>query len=57
MDNNVQQLIDKLRQGALDRCRERVLKAAEKSTTMKNKVEYTSLTWGVTSRFKRDRGL
>jgi hypothetical protein len=57
MDNNVQQLLEKLKQGAIDRCRERVLKAAEKSTTTVNKVEYTSSTWGLTSHFKRDHGL
>ncbi|MGB8312219.1 MAG: hypothetical protein WCE81_10215 [Halobacteriota archaeon] len=57
MDNNVQQLIEKLKQGAVDRCRERVLKAAEKSTTTMNKVEYISPTWGFTSHFKRDHGL
>ena len=57
MDNNVQQLIEKLKQGAIDQCRERVLKAAEKSTTTINRAEYTSSTWGLTSRFKQDHGL
>jgi len=56
MDNNVQ-LIEKLKQGAIDRCRERILKAAEKSTTTTNRIKYTSSTWGLTSRFKQDHGL
>ena len=31
MDNGVIPLVDKLKQGAVDRCRERVLRAAEKT--------------------------
>ncbi|MGZ8896968.1 MAG: hypothetical protein ACXW1Q_01390 [Halobacteriota archaeon] len=31
MDNDVIRLVDKLKTGAVDRCRERVLRAAEKT--------------------------
>jgi len=57
MENNVQQLINKLKQGAVDRCRERVLKAAERPTTVIKKGEYSSSNSGLTAHLKRNNGL
>jgi len=57
MENNVQQLINKLKQGAVDRCRERVLKAAERPTTVIKKGEYSSSSSGLTAHLKRNNGL
>jgi hypothetical protein len=55
--NNTSELIDKLKKGAVDRCRERIIEARlnpkEKSFTTNNCCQ----NHGLTSHFKKMRGL
>jgi hypothetical protein len=57
MTNTMSELIDKLKKGAIDRCRERVIEARqnpkEKSITMENSHQ----NHGLTSHSKKMRGL
>jgi hypothetical protein len=57
MMNNTSELIDKLKKGAVDRCRERIIEARlnpkEKSFTTNNCCQ----NHGLTSHFKKMRGL
>jgi hypothetical protein len=57
MINNTSELIDKLKKGAVDRCRERIIEARlnpkEKSFTTNN----CRQNHGLTSHFKKMRGL
>jgi hypothetical protein len=54
------QLIDKLKHGAVDRCRERVLRAAEKTKYGEEKQDvekHPSSRGGIASHIKERRGL
>jgi uncharacterized protein with PIN domain len=57
MTNNTSELVDKLKKGAVDRCRERIIEARqnpkEKSFTTNN----CRQNYGLTSHFKKMRGL
>ena len=59
MDNDVVHMIDKLKHGAVDRCRERVLRAAEKTKygEQKQYVEKRPSSGGVAAHLKERRGL
>ncbi|MGZ4862142.1 MAG: hypothetical protein ACXV5H_12575 [Halobacteriota archaeon] len=58
MDNGVIQLVDKLKQGAVDRCRERVLRAAEKTKySDQKKTERHAPDQGIAAHLKARRGL
>ena len=58
MEANVTQLIKKLRQGAVDRCRERVLRAAEKTKyNNKNQIEKITAERTIAAHLKTRRGL
>ena len=59
MDNDVIQLIDKLKHGAVDRCRERVLRAAEKTKygEQKQDVKKYPSDRGIAAHLKERRGL
>ncbi|MGA3359727.1 MAG: hypothetical protein ABSC87_05910 [Halobacteriota archaeon] len=59
MDNDVIQLIDKLKHGAVDRCRERVLRAAEKTKygEQKQYIEKRPSREGIAAHLKERRGL
>jgi len=58
VDNGVVQLVDKLKQGAVDRCRERVLRAAEKARYgNQEKTEPHTKEHGITTHLKARRGL
>jgi hypothetical protein len=58
VDNGVIQLVDKLKQGAVDRCRERVLRAAEKAKyNNQKKIEQHPPDQTITAHLKARRGL
>ncbi|MGZ7112291.1 MAG: hypothetical protein ACXVIU_13455 [Halobacteriota archaeon] len=59
MDNGVIQLVDKLKTGAVDRCRERILRAAEKTKygEQKQSVVKRPPPGGIASHLKERRGL
>jgi hypothetical protein len=59
VDNDVIQLVDKLKHGAVDRCRERVLRAAEKTKygEKKQNVEKYPSHQGIAAHLKERRGL
>ncbi|MGZ4913314.1 MAG: hypothetical protein ACXV3U_01430 [Halobacteriota archaeon] len=58
METSVTQLLEKLKQGAVDRCRERVLQAAEKKPNSGTKeVARDSSQRAVTAHLKERRGL
>ncbi len=57
METNVAQLLEKLKQGAVDRCRERVLRAAEKPNSGTKEVERHPSQRAVTTHLKERRGL
>ena len=57
VETSVTQLLEKLKQGAVDRCRERVLQAAEKSKIVPKKVERDSSERAITAHLKERRGL
>jgi hypothetical protein len=57
MMNNMPELIDKLKKGAVDRCRERVIEAREKPKEKVAMVENTRKNHGFTSSLKKMRGL
>jgi len=57
VEANVTQLLEKLKQGAVDRCRERVLQVAEKSKVGSKKVAKDSSQRTVTAHLKERRGL
>jgi hypothetical protein len=60
VDNDVIRLIDKLKHGAVDRCRERVLRAAEETKygEQKQNVEKRpSSRGGIAAHIKERRGL
>jgi len=57
VETSVTQLLEKLKQGAVDRCRERVLQAAEKSKTGTKRVARDSSQREITTHLKERRGL
>ncbi|MGA7076440.1 MAG: hypothetical protein WBZ42_07855 [Halobacteriota archaeon] len=59
MDNDVMQLIDRLKHGAVHRCRERVLRAAEKTKygEQEQNVEKRPSPRGIAGHIKERRGL
>ena len=58
MDNGVIPLVDKLKQGAVDRCRERVLRAAEQTKySDQKKTEPHVPDQGIAAHLKARRGL
>ncbi|MCJ7639952.1 MAG: hypothetical protein MUO70_08800 [Euryarchaeota archaeon] len=59
MDNDVIHLVDKLKTGAVDRCRERVLRAAEKTKNGEQKQNFVKRPppGGIASHLKERRGL
>jgi hypothetical protein len=59
VDNDVIQLVDKLKSGAVDRCRERVLRAAEKTKygEQKQNVVKRPSSSGIAWHMKERRGL
>ncbi|HYC20360.1 MAG TPA: hypothetical protein VEF35_07085 [Candidatus Bathyarchaeia archaeon] len=58
MDNGVVEFVDKLKQGAVDRCRERVLRAAEKTKyNNQKKTEHYAQDRGIAAHIKARRGL
>lgn len=57
METSVTQLLEKLKQGAVDRCRERVLQAAKKPKVGTKEVARDSSQRAVTAHLKERRGL
>jgi len=57
MMNNMSELIDKLKKGAVDRCRERVIEARKKPKDKAAMEENTRKNHGFTSSLKKMRGL
>jgi hypothetical protein len=59
VDNDVIQLVNKLKTGAVDRCRERVLRAAEKTKygEQKQNVVKRPPPGGIAAHLKERRGL
>jgi hypothetical protein len=57
MMNNMSGLIDKLKKGAVDRCRERIIEAREKPKDKAAMGENTRNNHGFTSSLKKMRGL
>jgi hypothetical protein len=58
VDNGVIPLVDKLKQGAVDRCRERVLRAAEKTKyNNQKKIERHTPDHEIAAQLKARRGL
>jgi len=57
MMNNMSELIDKLKKGAIDRCRERVIEARQKPKEKSITMENTHKNHGFTSSLKKIRGL
>jgi hypothetical protein len=59
VENDVKQMIDKLKYGAVARCRARVLRAAEKTKygQQTQNVEKSPSSVGITAHLKERRGL
>ena len=57
MDTNSNDIIDKLRREAIERCRERVLQVAKKREGHAKRPEYRSKEYGVTLGLKTRYGL
>ena len=57
MMNNTSELIDKLKKGAVDRCRERIIEARENKKGAITTTENYRQNYGLTSHFKKMRGL
>jgi len=57
MKNNMSGLIEKLKKGAVDRCRERIIEAREKPKDKAAMGENTRNNHGFTSSLKKMRGL
>jgi len=55
--NNMSELIDKLKKGAVDRCRERIIKAREDPKGVITTMENCHQNHGLTSQSKKMRGL
>ena len=57
MMNNMTELIDKLKKGAIDRCRERIIEARENPKGTINITKNSAQNHGLTSHLKKMRGL
>jgi hypothetical protein len=57
MMNNMSELIDKLKKGAVDRCRERVIEARKNPKKKGTSSENCDKNHGLTSQLKKMRGL
>ncbi|HXY88768.1 MAG TPA: hypothetical protein VEG44_10030 [Candidatus Acidoferrales bacterium] len=57
MNSSIVQLIEKLQRGAVERCRERVLRSTEKPNASTKNVEPNSSNWDSTTHLKRRHGL
>jgi hypothetical protein len=57
MTNNMSKLIDKLKKGAVDRCRERVIEARKNPKKNGTSSENCDKNHGLTSQLKKMRGL
>jgi len=57
VDNGVITLVDKLKMGAIDRCRERVIRAAEKTKCDTTKKVQSTPRYGLTTHLRERRGL
>jgi hypothetical protein len=55
MMNNTSELIDKLKKGAVDRCRERIIEARENAKGAITTTEQYRANYGLTSKFKKMR--
>jgi hypothetical protein len=55
MINNTSELIDKLKKGAVDRCRERIIKARENPKAAITTTEQYRANYSLTSKFKKMR--
>jgi hypothetical protein len=56
MMNNASELIDKLKKGAVDRCRERIIESRENPQGVIITTEQYRTNHGLTSKFKKLRG-
>jgi len=56
MMNNTSELIDKLKKGAVDRCRERIIEARENPKGAITATEQYRADYGLTSKLKKMRG-
>jgi len=54
--NTMSELIDKLKKGAVDRCRERIIKAREDPKGAITTTEHYHANYGLTSKLKQMRG-
>jgi hypothetical protein len=57
MMNNTSELIDKLKKGAVDRCRERIIEARQNTKEKSFTINNCRQNHGLTSHFKKMRGL
>jgi len=57
MMNNMSELIDKLKKGAIDRCRERIIEAQQNPKEKSITTENCRQNHGLTSHSKKMRGL
>ncbi len=57
MMNNMSEIVDKLKKGAVDRCRERIIEARENPKETKFTTNTYRQNHGLTSHFKKMRGL
>jgi len=57
MMNTASELIDKLKKGAVDRCRERIIEARQNTQEKSFSVNNCRQNHGLTSQFKKMRGL
>jgi hypothetical protein len=57
MMNNMSEIVDKLKKGAVDRCRERIIEARENPKETKFTTNNCRQNHGLTSHFKKMRGL
>ena len=56
MMNTMSELIDKLKKGAVDRCRERIIEAREHPKGPVTTIEQYRANYGLTSKLKQMRG-
>ena len=57
MMNTASELIDKLKKGAVDRCRERIIEARQNTKEKSFTINNCRQNHGLTSHFKKMRGL
>jgi len=56
MMNNASELIDKLKKGAVDRCRERIIESRENPKGAITRTEQYRVNYSLTSKLKKMRG-